>query len=71
MVDRFPCQQGVFKLCYPSDGQAILAYQNTSEKLSIFVKCTGQEVLKLWCYALSDRFQRYVEILRKSDERVL
>ena len=29
----------------------------------------GQGVLKLWCYALFDRFQRYVEIVRKSDEK--
>ena len=28
-------------------------------------------VLKLWCYELFDRFQRYVEIVRKSDEKVL
>ena len=31
----------------------------------------GQGVLKLWCYALFDRFQRYVEIVRKSDEKML
>ena len=40
-------------------------------KVSIFVKSTGQGVLKLWCYVLFDRFQRYVEIVRKSDEKVL
>ena len=31
----------------------------------------GQGVLKLLCYELFDRFQRYVEIVRKSDEKVL
>ena len=34
-------------------------------------KMHGTGVLKLWCYALFDRFQRYVEIVRKSDEKVL
>ena len=27
-------------------------------------------VLKLWCYELFDLFQRFVEIVRKSDEKV-
>ena len=34
-------------------------------------KMHGQGVLKVQCYALFDRFQRYVEIVRKSDEKVL
>ena len=34
-------------------------------------KMHGTGVLKLCCYALLDRFQRYVEIVRKSDEKVL
>ena len=34
-------------------------------------KMHGTGVLKLWCYALFDRFQRYVEIVRKSAEKVL
>ena len=29
----------------------------------------GQGVLKLWCYALFDQFQRCVEIVRKSDKK--
>ena len=31
----------------------------------------GQLVWKLWSYELLDRFQRYVEIVRKCDEKVL
>ena len=31
----------------------------------------GKEVLKLWCYELFDQFQQNVEIVRKSDEKVL
>ena len=34
-------------------------------------KMHGTGVLKLWCYELFDRFQRYIEIVRKSDEKVL
>ena len=30
------------------------------------MKCIGQGVLKFWCQALFDRFQGYVEIVRKS-----
>ena len=34
-------------------------------------KMHGTGVLKLWRYVLFDRFQRYVEIVRKSDKKVL
>ena len=45
----------------------------TEYKLKVVNMCkmTGQGVLKLWCYELFDRFQQYVEIVRKSDEKVL
>ena len=31
----------------------------------------GQGLLKFWCYVLFHRFQQYVEIVRKTDEKVL
>ena len=31
----------------------------------------GQRILKLWCDELFDRIQRYVEIVRNSDKKVL
>ena len=34
-------------------------------------KMHGKGVLNLWCYELFDQFQRYVEIVSKSDEKVL
>ena len=34
-------------------------------------KMYGTGFLKLWCYELFDQFQLYVEIVRKSDEKVL
>ena len=34
-------------------------------------KMHGKGVLNLWCFELFDRFQRYVEIVSKSDEKVL
>ena len=40
-------------------------------KVVSICKMHGTGVLKLWCYVLFDRFQRYVEIVRKSDEKVL
>ena len=42
-------------------------------KLKIVNNCKmhGTGVLKLWCYEFFDQFQLYVEIVRKSDEKVL
>ena len=37
-------------------------------KLVNICKMHGTGVLKLWCYALFDRFQQYVEIVRKRNE---
>ena len=49
--------------CLLLTDRPILGLPEYKLKLSIFVKWTGQVVLKLWCYELFDRFQRYIEIV--------
>ena len=58
-------------LCLLLTDRSTLGLPEYKLKVVNICKMHGTWVLKLWCYALFDRFQRYVEIVRKSDEKVL
>ena len=51
--------------------RSILGLPEYKLKVVNICEMHGTGVLTLWCYELFDRFQQYVEIVRKSDEKVL
>ena len=57
--------------CLLLTDRPILGLPEYKLKVVNICKMDRTRVLKLWCYELFDRFQRYVEIVRKSDEKVL
>ena len=55
--------------CLLSTDRPILGLPEYKLKVVNICKMDRTGVLKLWCYELFDRFQRYVETVRKSYEK--